>query len=55
MVRGFIYGSAYCKDHDESKTNRMAIPAMFFKQFDGQYDANVYVMGKYSALDCESQ
>ena len=46
VVRGFIYGSEYCKDHDESKTNRMAIPAMFFKQYDGQYDDNVFIMGK---------
>ena len=54
VVRGFIYGSAYCKDHDEKKTNRMAIPAMFFKPFDGQYDENVFIMGKYSALDYET-
>lgn len=53
VVRGFIYGSTYCKDHDEKKTNRMAIPAMFFKDFDGQYDENVFIMGKYSALDCQ--
>jgi hypothetical protein len=54
VVRGFIYGSTYCKDHDESKTNRMAIPAMFFRQYDGKYDANVFIMGKYSALDYET-
>jgi alpha-glucuronidase len=53
FVRAFIYGSEYCTDNDESKTNRMAIPAQFFRPFDGQYDKNVYILGKYSALDCE--
>jgi len=54
VVRGFIYGSQYCKDHDEKKTNRMAIPAMFFGKYDGLYSDNVYIMGKYSALDYET-
>jgi alpha-glucuronidase len=32
----------------------MAIPAKFFGKYDGQYDQNVYIMGKYSALDYET-
>ena len=50
----FIYGSEYCTDHDESKTNRMAIPAQFFRPFDGLYDGNVYVLGKYSGAQHDS-
>jgi hypothetical protein len=48
MVRGFIYGSEY------GKSNRESIPAAFFGPYDGQYKSNVYVMGKYAALDYEA-
>ena len=48
MVRGFIYGSKY------GKKDRESVPAAFFGPFDGKYADNVYILGKYSALDYET-
>jgi alpha-glucuronidase len=32
----------------------MSVPAAFFGPYDGQYASNVFVLGKYSALDYET-
>jgi alpha-glucuronidase len=37
LLRGFIYGSEF----NYKKKNRIAIPANFFRPFDGQYLRNV--------------
>ena len=48
FVRGFIYGSKY------GKANRESVPAAFFGPYDGEYASNVYILGKYTALDYET-
>jgi alpha-glucuronidase len=50
VLRGFIYGSSF----NYAKKNRMAIPANFFGKYDGQYAANVMILGKYTPLDFET-
>ena len=50
LLRGFIYGSEF----NYKRKNRIAIPAHFFRPFDGQYLSNVHILGKYSPLDFET-
>ena len=50
LLRGFIYGHEF----NYAKTNRIAIPANFFRPYDGKYLPNVHILGKYSPLDFET-
>ena len=57
VLRGFIYGShrSYYKCPGGTEcSNRMAIPAAYFGQYDGAYLPNVHIAGKYTALDFET-
>ena len=51
VLRGFIYGShrSYYKCPGGAEcTNRIAIPAAYFGQYDGDYLSNVHIAGKYT-------